>query len=110
MRSGLLSHRQSTLLPHMQGAVESRTIIHANARAEDVSTDIRAFSQLHQDITMDVSIDPPLNPDEIGVYEAVDSSLFAHDKTLLMMRNRAFDRALNQYLLVRRKHSSKYQR
>jgi len=94
----------------MHGAIESRTFIHSDARAEDVSIDLRPFSQTHEDITMDVSIDPPLDRDGTGVYEGGDSSLFAHDKILLMMSNRAFDRALNQYLLVRRKLSFKYQR
>ena len=59
---------------------------------------------------MDVSIDLPLNRDGIGVYEAFDSTIFAHDKRLLMMNNRALDRTLNQYLLVCRKLSSEYQR
>ncbi len=59
---------------------------------------------------MDVSIDLPLNRDEIGVYEAFDSSLLAHDKRLLMMNNRALDGALNQDLLVCRELSSEYQR
>ncbi len=59
---------------------------------------------------MDVSIDLPLNGDEIGVYETFDPTIFAHDKRLLMMHNRALDRALNQYLLVCRKLSSEYQR
>ena len=94
----------------MHGAVESRTFIHPDARAEDVSIDLRPFSQPHIDITMDVSIDPPLDRDGTGVYEGGDSSLFADGKILLMMSNRAFDRALNQDLFVRRKFSSKYQR
>lgn len=102
--------QRSDPLPHIHGAVESRTIIHANARAEDVSIDVRAVSQAHQGVTMDVAIHPALNRDAIGVYEALDSPLFAHDKRLSMMNNRALDRALNQYLLVCRKLASEYQR
>jgi len=85
----------------MHRAVESRTFIHPDARAEDVSIDLRPFSQPHIDITMDVSIDPSLDRYGTGVYEGGDSSLFAHGKILLMMSNRAFDRALNQNVLVR---------
>jgi hypothetical protein len=98
------------LLPHIHGAVESRTISHAYTSAVDVSTDVRAGSQPHHDVTMDVSIDIPLNGDEISVYETFDSTILAHDKRLLMMNNRSLDRALNQYLLVGRKLSSEYQR
>jgi len=94
----------------MHGAVESRTFIHSDARAEDVSIDLRPFSQPHINVTMDVSIDPPLDRYGTGVYEGGDSSLFAHGEILLMMSDSAFDRALNQYLFVRRKFSSKYQR
>ena len=94
----------------MHGAVESRTFIHLDARAEDVSIDLSPFSQPHIDISMDVSIDPPLDRYGTGVYEGGDSPLFADGKILLVMSNRAFDRALNQNLFVRRKFSSEYQR